>query len=522
MLDFPSQTPTRMLALEPGNMVCRPCHSSCLKCEMANDASSCTYCSQPGETHLYLQKQNDEATVGACQFQCLDNYFPTFSEGTGNICQLCGHNCSTCRNGDVFGCTSCIEGTQTVFQPSQESADTGACLEACSVGFAPQQAESGQQVCSPCHDSCASCTQPNLHSRCLACNPENAAAPKFQARGEEGYCVVDCDPTFQDFGDGICRQCSDTSFCLTCRELDNQEQCYSCNSSTPGHEFFQPSGPRAGGVGTCQDSCNPGFFKNMTDASHLVCSPCHSSCRTCRSTVSPDDCLSCPSLEGSEYVLQPLTSKELRGPCQKECSPRFAQLRVNLSADDSHLVCQPCHGSCLTCSLPADESSCSSCNSSAVAANLWEEASPGLGVGRCVSKCSDGYFLSTGTDLTTRLCTRCHADCSACEGGSSTQCRSCSDNSLSLQPSGQSQSVGKCVASCDPGYAQATTEQLAKVCLPCHTSCLTCSTPNSEGACLTCPSSGTQRLFLQKRGDQYLCVLSCDQDFFVFNQSVCA
>ena len=97
----------------------------------------------------------------------------------------------------------------------------------------------------------------------------------------------------------------------------------------------------------------------------------------------------------------------------------------------------------------------------------------------------------------------CHSSCYTCDGGSSTNCLSCSGSYLYLPP------VGSCMASCPEGYYQNEDSMQCTQCFqgnePIYYACATCSGgasnncnscnpgyflhPNTEGVCLNpCPA----------------------------------
>ena len=68
--------------------------------------------------------------------------------------------------------------------------------------------------------------------------------------------------------------------------------------------------------------------------------------------------------------------------------------------------------------------------------------------GRCISQCSQGFYIFVGTDSegdVMRECRRCHDTCHTCVGSRHQDCTSCPDQLLL--------SDGQCVNQCPPRYS---------------------------------------------------------------------
>ncbi|XP_017774307.1 PREDICTED: furin-like protease 2 [Nicrophorus vespilloides] len=143
-------------------------------------------------------------------------------------------------------------------------------------------------------------------------------------------------------------------------------------------------------------------------------------------------------------------NKRMDKTCVSACPPR--------SYADSQGVCQACHESCDTC-IGAGQNNCLSCSPGHVRV---------VDLDICMQQCPEGYF----EDFTDKTCTPCQPNCAGCQDRPD-RCTSC-DHHLLLYHN-------KCLASCPPD----TYETEDYTCLPCHTSCETCSGSNSS-QCITC------------------------------------
>ncbi|XP_039614478.1 extracellular matrix protein FRAS1 isoform X1 [Polypterus senegalus] len=491
---------------------CKPvkCHSDCLTC--SQNPEHCEICM---DEQMKLQN-------GDCVQTCDSGFYES-----GRICKACKETCATCLN--EFECESCEEGLWMKY---------GKCVPDCGEGFYADY----RGYCSPCYESCLSCSGPS-EKDCLSC-----VHPLHYLKG--GSCVTDCGPKFYSIL-GICFAC-DVS-CLTC--YPDGPKCLSCPLGKALHQgncvFQCPPGSYQNSVGRCVDChsscsactgpsaaectsciaslvllhsqclqfCGEGLFSQ-----HGLCKSCHQSCRSC---VGPEysDCTQCKK---TAEVLHP--SKEQNGKFHGICLPKCKD-HFYLDTDN---LCKECHSSCLECTGKSFKN-CTSCTPP----NVLHE-------GRCLPKCPEGLFSQD------TLCTNCHPSCKECKGPSVSDCTTChplailvnghcttsclegqylNDVGYCIACSSQCQhcvtdlkSNGNicllcknpsyhlhgddCVSECPPGYY---TER--GTCKKCHSSCKTCHS-GGVGSCTSCWGD----LVLTHEG---LCSFSCHKGYFSDDNHIC-
>lgn len=126
-------------------------------------------------------------------------------------------------------------------------------------------------------------------------------------------------------------------------------------------------------------------------------------------------------------------------------------------------------------SLPACDSSCSSCSGAANFCTACPSGQLATPDGKCTATCSTGTFASPSSGPT--KCQACHPDCGgSCSGPAFNQCTACPTANPVL-------SSGRCLPAC--GSKAQFFDPSAKTCLSCDGSCATCSS-NGANACLSC------------------------------------
>ncbi|XP_061078529.1 proprotein convertase subtilisin/kexin type 5 [Conger conger] len=410
------------------------CHPCMPHCELCADPHVCAKCAQ----NYKLQR-------GLCQrADCGEGQVEDPDSGE---CVDCEMGCKTCSPDDPELCSSCVAG---YFLYRQR------CRRSC-----PQRtfADGDRGMCVSCPEPCADCRSKTL---CLSCQDQHFLS-------QDG-CVKRC--PVGSFGDPSSRRCQAChSSCLAChglRALDCDmcpdgnlplygqcpaasclpgqyyhgmgSECQSCDVSCKtcfGPQALDCSACREGYFldqeGSCVEHCPPGFFSNSGTG---LCEGCSPNCQTCEEAS--DRCLSCQKGNYRLFLHQ--------GACLSNCPDGFVE-----SAEGR---CEACASPCLTCDQTASQ--CLSC-------------APGryLEEGRCSSNCSLGsYAAQDGT------CRRCGAHCNACADAHS--CYRCSFLYLLLD--------GECKASCPEGFFEDLDEGR---CVPCHSTCGTCSGPLQDD-CETC------------------------------------
>ncbi|KAL4493949.1 hypothetical protein ABPG72_021966 [Tetrahymena utriculariae] len=281
-----------------------------------------------------------------------------------------------------------------------------------------------------------------------------------------------------------------SSNCLTC----NAQGCLTCQAS-----YFLY-------ISACVQNCP----SNTYQSSSTTCLDCNSNCKTCSSSGKPNNCQSC---SGTLFL------STSGNTCTSNCL-------INEFKNTSNNKCIPCHSSCSTCS-GSSNNNCLSCSGSSYFNSV---------IKTCEPSCPDGtYPNSTGN-----ICSQCDSSCATCNGGTSSNCLSCTYPTRYFQPY-SSQCVTKCnskyktnclscsgsnffdsaanscVVSCPKGTYK---NQSKNICSPCDDNCTTCNGPNTN-QCLTCalpkyyqPSTGqcVQQCNLnQYQDDLSVSCLNCHQ-----------
>ena len=135
-------------------------------------------------------------------------------------------------------------------------------------------------------------------------------------------------------------------------------------------------------------------------------------------------------------------------------------------------ICEPCHESCLDCTIPFEPSKCSTCKPPLVKFNPGNSNS---NEGQCLEICPINYKRNPDG-----ICTmQCHKLCKTCsEGVIENKCISCIDGYYLV-----GQKEGPCVRQCP---FNTTSSSDGKKCLPCHPNCLTCLSPYDNTTCIKC------------------------------------
>jgi len=165
--------------------------------------------------------------------------------------------------------------------------------------------------------------------------------------------------------------------------------------------------------------------------------------------------------------------------------------------------------------------------------------------GDCVEKCGPSHFVQTETvqDQVLRTCFHCHTSCATCSGPKASNCLSCPQSSFldkhglclpCAAPCTNCSGAPTLCTACPAGFSLADEDCLSDAdgathckpgtyldlsssgatggvgpghCLPCHSSCSTCSGPGSN-SCLSCATGSVLQ-------NQSVCVMNCDKGFYV-------
>ncbi len=150
------------------------------------------------------------------------------------------------------------------------------CVSLCGAGY---YGNTNRQFCEPCSASCHTCADSRRPDNCLSCHGnkklynnhclEECPQGTFLLERISYSCVKEC-PVGYVSEAGICVKCSPK--CRTCTNIP--ENCTICQ----GGFDLQIHQDASESIGSCQRSCNMGFYSNAFN----VCNPClDSNCHYC-------------------------------------------------------------------------------------------------------------------------------------------------------------------------------------------------------------------------------------------------
>ena len=227
-----------------------PCETSCLTCNGGLSANDCTSCAAP----KYLNKVS-----GACGLTCPDG---TWQDGVKNECTECDVSCSTCSDGTVNGCITCVG--------ARSFNGAGECAKVCPDGKW-QQIIGLVKTCELCDTTCTLCTGSAL--TCTKCSGDRYLSGSS--------CVLTCpDGQFGEAATNTCQPC-DLSVCLTCETTATT--CIICANGLFGFE------------GTCVSSCPVGYFMKPGK-----CEKCSKNCLECKDQTG--ECTKCVDSRIEEFL----------------------------------------------------------------------------------------------------------------------------------------------------------------------------------------------------------------------------
>uniref|UniRef100_A0A8C4R3X1 EGF-like domain-containing protein n=1 Tax=Eptatretus burgeri TaxID=7764 RepID=A0A8C4R3X1_EPTBU len=498
---------------------CHPCHATCAECD-GGESFNCTVCGpgRNGEERFLHQKH--------CRLLCPLGYYRDLRTYE---CRHCLPHCLICSDRDH--CTSCwlsykLDGGQCRFvhchDGQAKDQKTGECVD-CGIGCADCTADTPEQ-CVNCKDGYyflnGHCRQVCPHGRypdngsrrCLSCPAlcSDCSAYETCEHCHEGAFLLENSCTSAcpngSYGDSVERRCQKchpscatcfgilASHCLSCISgailsanhckrmtvcshnefLDDKRgtcspchpSCASCSGPGRSQCLSCPDGLFLTGARRCASRCPKGY---ALEPSHQVCKPCPRGCADCNPNGNCQRCLDNrePDSEETFYLHQ--------GSCLVECPEGYFE-----SSDNG--TCMTCAHECQACD--GDAHHCVGCTSGMV-----------LQEGTCRHECQPRYFLD-------RLgsCHRCPLHCEHCTNASS--CTECSFLNSLLE--------GRCYAICPFGHFEGTGANDGH-CVPCHTSCASCSGPGVTN-CEACPPH-FPRLF------QGQCLTECPQGMFYSTHS---
>ena len=420
---------------------CHSCHGSCKTC-YGPLANHCLTCRRP-DKYYYVRE------MGQCTERCPEGFLVEKEQTQFLSCEVCPSNCKVCLSVDK--CAKCND---------ELAEHKGKCLANCPHGFFKSK-ESGS--CQKCHPLCETCVGPRP-SQCSKCvrgyfyyqrSCVSSCPTGFTAKaGECVPCPHGCDKCSED---QVCQECAEkwvqnddrcilkgSERCSKKGQYLNEElsKCQSCHKSCKScfsgkdHGCLTCNGNHSLHIDTCVDECPA---ETYLEKRARECRHCPHACKRC------SDYDACTSCHAGYYLQRNLLSKVLE--CVDSCGVGMYP--------DANATCQTCSANCKACTGP---DSCISCRPSKL-----------LTKGKCQTKCSDGYFLSTSYKKV--RCLKCHPSCKTCSGSTHQHCTSC--------PPGAAYNKQSCL-SCKSGqfFGNGT-------CRECHPRCKSCTGPSSSD-CTSC------------------------------------
>jgi len=487
-------------------LICSPCSANCLSCvNNSNDCTSCypgynldtsgncnSNCSSPSTYYSNSSKlcfncsplcyscygplssnclscsPPQQLYAGTCFPNCPFGYFATSTY----ICQPCSLPCASCQ-GTNTNCTSCSY--PNIYQSSN---GLGSCISNCLSSY---YLNSSSSVCTPCNNTCLSCTGP-ASNQCTSCSTGLYLV--------NGVCLSTCpngtipvtinlQPTCQSCPQG----------CLTCIYFSSN-QTYQCTSCVTNLYLYNS---------ICNPNCPPATYASPTSYTCLNCNiagcqTCYLNnslqvqCITCQASyylLNSGICVTnCPqgySVSGASCIPNPICSYFYwNGYCLNNCPsgtyPLVTTQLVN-GTNSTVMSCANCSVNCLSCTSSAACSLCS--NNTFTYTQIVTTSINGINVTStqiiCVNYCPQGYYPQNN------ICVQCPSICLTCQliSGSTVGCISC--------PSGYVLLASNCFTSCPSGYFQVSLASGIKSCQQCSAQCSTCQGTASN--CTQCQNN---------------------------------
>jgi hypothetical protein len=261
----------------------------------------------------------------------------------------CDATCDTCSALGASNCLTCWSNATVTTPP-------GVCV--CDAKYFPNTSSDN---CDDCHSTCATCNELGA-DKCLTCNP--ALGARLVNGISPGSC--ECMPGWFGASADACVKCHGS--CATCSEGANAAKCSTCIANAT----------ETGTADNYTCPCDLYYWYDTTGA-EAVCSPCHTTCKTCNDQ-NADGCVLCkpnaarsaPGAAGSTCIC-PATG--FYGPAEN---------------------CLPCHASCTTGScIGAGIAQCTVCDGTNNADGNKIRKVNGVDPTECI--CKDGFFMNTGT-----------------------------------------------------------------------------------------------------------------------------
>ena len=238
----------------PGDTICKNCHSSCKSCSLGSAETNCNSCDTSGSLSYYF------ADTLTCTASCPKGSY--ISNAVSKLCSRCNSECLTCSGGARDNCLSCDTSNKN-YKYYWSGSNT--CTSICPEGSFLQK--ESDTICFTCDSSCKSCSGGSLSTYCESCNIAGAT-PFFFARSCHPACPSGSYES--DSEKKLCSRCNPE--CLTC-SAGTRTDCLTCDTYNTDYKFYWSV------TKTCTSSCPEGSF--LAKVGDTDCSNCHKSCKTC-------------------------------------------------------------------------------------------------------------------------------------------------------------------------------------------------------------------------------------------------
>eukprot|EP00701_Giardia_intestinalis_P000089 XP_001703913.1 VSP [Giardia lamblia ATCC 50803] len=273
---------------------CEACQDeNCATCAMTGN-NKCSKCKGTG-TKTYLKV--DSGSTGTCveASGCTAATFPKVDEQQGNKCAACNSvpdggiaNCATCslltqgsRAAPLVTCLTCE-------QNKYLTPEKNACLDTCPAGMYAVSGDSGN-VCTPCHESCASCSN-DAATSCTACYPGHVLS---RSSGDAGTCIKECTGDFMAHckADGCSLNVGGSKYCDQCEEgyAPVDGVCTSIPATARDASGCKASGGKCTECGANYALLSGGCYNTQKLPGSSVCTAAQNKgqCQTCANGQSP-------------------------------------------------------------------------------------------------------------------------------------------------------------------------------------------------------------------------------------------
>ncbi|EFO63963.1 VSP [Giardia lamblia P15] len=281
-------------------------------------AATCTEC----VADKYL-KTDSGATSCVSAEECKDGFFPTTDKSGKRVCVSCNdtsnggiNDCAKCsprvsvaKEGPTITCTECATDN---LSPLKDE-----CMAACPAGT-----YANNNVCAPCHKSCASCQANDKETSCTACYPGHSLL--YGVGGATGTCIKECTGEFgANCADGQCTA-----------DVGGAKYCAQCKDG------YAPID------GVCTE------FKSNT-RNLPECSPKNGKCTKCTGNYAllSGGCYNTQTLPGKSVCKAVANSND--GKCKTCANGQTPDLATNF--------CPLCDSTCAECSTKNDADACTKC-----------------------------------------------------------------------------------------------------------------------------------------------------------------